>query len=91
MPHKPSIYDFTYEKKENETGKFIFNGYHGGYYRDFVPKIQRRRSRIRYDFDVRFESISVIFTNTDFLGQREIRYNSTEIPHGISPKVQNLS
>ena len=48
VPHKPSIYDFTYD---NETG-FELNGYLGGYYRDFVPKTQRRRSRIRYDFDV---------------------------------------
>ena len=47
VPHKPSIYDFTYDK---ETG-FEFNGYLGGYYRDFVPKTNRRRSRIRYDFD----------------------------------------
>ena len=49
IPHRPSIYEFTYMN----DGNFTFERYLGGYYRDFVPKLMRRISRRRFDEDVR--------------------------------------
>ena len=49
VPHKPAIYEFYYDSKNKS---FELQRYLGGYYRDFVPRIERRRSRIRYDFNV---------------------------------------
>ena len=49
LPHRPSIYEYTYN---NETDTFKLERYLGGYYRDFVPKMARRRSRIRFDENV---------------------------------------
>ena len=54
VPHKPAIYEFFYDKIDADNGTFEFQRYLGGYYRDFVPRIERRRSRIRYDMNVRF-------------------------------------
>lgn len=48
LPHKPSIYEFRYD---NSTRDFTLERYLGGYYRDFVPKMVRRRSKIRFDYD----------------------------------------
>lgn len=48
MPHKPSIYEYSFN---NATGKFKLERYLGGFYRDFVPRRLRRRSRVKFDFD----------------------------------------
>ena len=49
LPHRPSIYEYNYN---NETDAFKLERYLGGYYRDFVPKMVRRRSRIKFDKNV---------------------------------------
>ena len=49
LPHRPSIYEYKYD---NVTDAFKLERYLGGYYRDFVPKMVRRRSRIKFDENV---------------------------------------
>ncbi|XP_059090542.1 uncharacterized protein LOC131886277 isoform X2 [Tigriopus californicus] len=61
IPHKPSRYEIV---RDDYTRGLIYNytltRYLGGYYRDFIPKIWRRKKKIKYD-----EFGEIIFSEDD--------------------------